>query len=480
MKQRIALAFLTTTLLTTPVFAAEETIGETAQKNLDIIIYNNDRALVKDTRQVPVKQGANELAFSNISGQIIPASVLLKGNGIKFLENNFNYDVLSYESLLQKSVGETVTVEYMNPKTGKTEVNEAELLAINGITPILKINGKIDSSYPGRVLFNKIPGNLRAKPTLVMTVSSDKAAQQNLTLSYLTRGLSWDANYVAQMNPDNQTMTLNGWVSLTNNSGTDYKNANLQVVAGDVNLVPEYIARPRMMMKANMAMDGALMESAAGMAQENIADYHLYTLPRKTDILSNQTKQVSLLFADKVGIQKTYTFDNQLQPYNEIKQVKPRIEISFMNTKNNNLGIPLPRGVIRMYQSDKQGQMIFIGEDRINHTGNLEKVRLNMGTAFDISANAKQTKKEQIADNITEKTYEITLKNGTTSDVKVNIVENFSGTWKILSETQTSTKPTANQAKWILSVPAEGEAKLTYTVQEKLPMPKGRLVGVVH
>ncbi len=478
MRAHIIYTLLATSLLSVPTFAQEETIGVQKQTNLDIVIYNNDRALVKDTRLVPIKQQINNIAFSNISGQIIPSSVLLTGAGIKFLENNFNYDVLSYESLLQKSIGETVTLEYMNPKTGKAETSEAELLAINGTSPILKINGKIDSSYPGRILFNQIPENLRVKPTLVMTISSDKTAQQNLTLSYLTRGLSWDANYVAQMSPDNQTMTLTGWVSLTNNSGTDYKNANLQVVAGDVNLVPDYIARPRMMMKANMAMDSVVMESAAGMAQENIADYHLYTLPRKTDILSNQTKQVSLLSADSVSIQKTYTFDNQLQPYSEVKQVKPQIQISFINTKQNNLGIPLPRGVIRMYQSDKQGQMIFIGEDRINHTGNLEKVRLNMGTAFDISADAKQIKKNQIADNITEKTFEITLKNGTNSNVTVDIIENFRGVWKILSETQKSSKPTAHQAKWTISIPSEKEVKLTYTVQEKLPMPKTRPIGV--
>lgn len=466
------LALCATTMLILPA-TAEINVGVEAQKKLDIVIYNSDRALIKDSRTVNMQKGVNEIAFAGISSQIIPESVLMAGTGIRFLENNFNYDVLSYESLLEKSVGDIVTVEYMNPKTGIAEVNQAELLALNGMQPILRINGKIDSSYPGRVLFNKIPANLRAKPTLVMSVESDQTADRELTLNYMSRGLSWNANYVARLNADDTTMSLNGWVSLTNNSGTDYKKANLQVVAGDVNVVRQIMPR---MLKANMAMDAAMVETAAAMGTESIGDFHLYTLPRQTDILSNQTKQVSLLSADNVGIHKTYLFDNQLKPYDEIKQVKPRVEMTFMNTAENHLGMALPRGIIRMYKEDSRGQMIFVGEDRINHTGNLEEVRLNLGTAFDISADARLIGSTQPAAGVTEKEYEITIKNGSQHNVTVTILENFNGTWRILKESQASEKPTARQAQWTVAVPAGGESKLTYQVQERVPVKhNGRL-----
>ncbi len=468
MKKLLTLLVMTTAL---SAMAAETTVGTEAQKNLDVVIYNNDRALFKDTRTVSMTTGTNQIAFAGISGQIIPASVLLTGQDIRFIENNFNFDVLSYESLLQKSVGEIVTVTYTDPKSGVTETNQAELLAVNGVHPTLRINGKIDSSYPGRILFNKIPANLRAKPTLVMNVAGKTEGVQELTLNYLSRGLSWDANYVAEIGADDKTMALNGWVSLTNHSGTDYQKARIQLVAGDVNLVNNY-ARPRLM-KSNAMMFEDTLAEASMPTQESIADFHLYTLPNTTDILTNQTKQVSLLSATNVGILKTYTFDGQLRPDTEVKQVKPAVQLVFDNTAENHMGIPLPRGVIRLYKEDSKGKMIFVGEDNINHTGNLETVRLDMGRAFDISADAKQVSRTQIAPGLTTSSYEITLKNGTTNTVQIDIIENFRGTWQILKESVPSTKVTARQAQWKVTVPAGQEATLTYQVQEKVPVRKG-------
>ena len=467
-------AFLTALLMTGTALAGEETIGTDAQKNLNIVIYNNDRALVRDTRGVSLTAGKNEIAYAGISGQIIPSSVILNGQGIALLENNFNFDVLSYESLLEKSLGETVTVQYMNPKTGIMDVNTAELIALNGSTPILRINGKVDGSYPGRILFNRIPANLRAKPTLVMSVASDKATNQDLTLNYMTTGLAWDANYVARLSADNKEMTLDGWVSLTNNSGVDYQNAHMQVVAGDVNLRP--IERPVARRKsANhvMAMDGMVFGDV--MAEEKVADYHMYTLPRTTDILDRQTKQVSLLNADNVGIQKVYQFNSQLRPASEVKSAKPSVQIVFQNTKENHLGIALPRGTVRLYQADKKGDLIFVGEDYINHVGNLEEVKLNMGTAFDISADAKRTRIEKGFKVVTPRkeqpytdaTYEVTLRNGTAGEVTVNVSEYMGEDWTILTETHPSTRPTATQAEWRVPVPAEGTTTLTYTVRLK-------------
>ena len=470
MKHTFITLILGATIMASSALAGEENIGLDSQKNLNIVIYNNDMALIKDTRIVPLKAGKNEVAYAGISGLIIPSSVVLDGKNITFLENNFNYDTLSYQSLLEKSVGETVTTQYMNPKSGVLETNTAELLSYNNGNPILRIDGKIDASYPGRIVFNRLPTQLRVKPTLVMNIAAEQTNKQDLTLNYLTHGLSWSANYVAEINNDNNQMALDGWVTLTNNSGMDYQNAHMQVVAGDVHIAKPMMVAERAMMAKNMVhADGAV-----GMRSENIADYHLYTLPRTTDILNNQTKQVSLLSAERIGIKKEYIFHNQLRPYPEIKNVKPNIKINFKNTKENGLGIALPRGVIRFYQADKKGDLIFVGEDRINHVGNLEEVSLNMGNAFDISADAKMIKnnerKEPINQNmvrhIYEKTYEITFKNGTTNPVVVKVQEDFSNNVRIIGESLKSEKM-ANRFTWTIPIPAEGENKLIYTVREE-------------
>ena len=452
-------------ILAMPSLLNAETIGLDAQRNLDITIYNENRALVSDTRAADLTKGKNAIAFADVSSQIMPESALLQGKDIQLLEQNFNYDLLSESSLLEKAVGSTVTVEYINPATGAIKQNQAELLAVNGVSPILKINGKIETQYPGRVIFNKVPDNLLARPTLIMDVLSNSVQSQNLELSYLTRGLSWKADYVAELNDDENKMNLNGLVTLNNNSGVDYKNANLKLVAGDVNIVQNYI-QPRMM-KSMAVMESAADMATGAMEVSSLSDFYLYSLPRKTDILSNQTKQVSLLSGKDISVKKTYEFDNSLSLLYtpELKKVKPTIFISFENEKNNNLGKALPKGIVRLYKADDKGKMLFVGEDNINHTANMEKVRLRLGTAFDVFAEAKRTEYTQVSSKVSEIGVQITLKNGGDKNVTVEVYQNFYGSWRMLSESVKSENENANRVKWTVKVPAKGEAKLTYKVQ---------------
>lgn len=463
-------SFILTTLVsaTLPVLAMAKMIGTDAQTNLDITIYNEDRALVNDTREVTFNAGKNAIAFADVSSQIMPQSALLQGQDIRLLEQNFNYDLLSENSLLEKAVGTTVTVEYINPATGAVSTQTAELLAVNGVNPILKINGKIESQYPGRVIFNKVPENLWAKPTLVMDVESKADQTGTVDLSYLTRGLSWKADYVAELNKDETQMKLTGLVTLTNNSGTNYKNAHLQLVAGDVNIVQEYVQpRARMLMKNAAVMEAVTMDSAAGVS--TLSDFYLYTLPRQTDILSNQTKQVALLNGDHIQVKKTYEFNNSLDMTytQEIKKVKPDVYVSFKNTSENGLGKALPKGIIRLYKADRAGKMLFVGEDSINHTANLEEVRLRMGTSFDIFAKGKRTEYNKLAAKTYEAAYEITFTNGSENPANVELYQHIPGTWKILSESNPHTKENSNRVKWTIEIPAGGETVFTYKVQVK-------------
>lgn len=463
---KLTAVLLMTTLLSLPALATEKVVPEKNQKSLNVTIYNQNRALIKDERTVALDAGANELAFAGVSAQIIPESALLQGINISTREQNFNYDLISQDSLLQKSVGQTVSTEYINPATGEKTVGTAELIAYNNGQPTLKIGNKIETNFPGRIIFDKIPENLRSEPTLIVDINAQDAGTQTLGLSYLTGGLSWNADYVAELNSDETTLGLNGLVTLSNYSGTDYQNAQLQLVAGDVNTVVRPTARAKGLYMENMALT---MAADSAMAEEKLVDFHLYTLPRKTDILNNQTKQVALLSGQNIKAVKTYEFRDSFSPYaSELKQVKPEIYLTFDNKKDNGLGIALPKGTVRLYKADKSGKMLFVGEDKINHTANTEVVRLKMGKAFDLSADMKKVNRKKLADKTYETEYQITIKNGGETKANVDIYQSFGGQQvRITAENVPSTKENANTFKWVLAIPATGQATLTYKVYTK-------------
>lgn len=443
------------------VMADETVVPLSAQVGLNVTIYNENRALIKDERRVNLVAGLNELAFQGVSANMMPQTALLNGKGISTREQNFNFDLLSKESLLKKSVGQKVTTEYIDPATGKVSRNTAELLSYNG-KPVLKIGDKIETDFPGRIVFNSVPANLRAEPTLSIMTVADAAGTETVTLNYLTTGLSWKADYVAQLNANETKMNLNGFVTLTNHSGADYQQALLQLVAGDVNTVREYEARPHMM----MAKAVVIRENKADMEAEALTDYYIYTVPHKTDLLSNQTKQVALLSAVDIGVKKTYELAYPFSVYNvEMKSAKPDIYVTFENEIKNQLGKPLPKGTIRLYKEDAKGNMQFVGEDRINHTADKETVRLHLGTSFNLSVDMKRTALKKLSERLQIGTYEVTFKNGSDAAADVQLVLDFPDNFKLMEESQKSERTTSNTLKWIVSVPAKGEATLTYKVQ---------------
>ena len=453
--------FLITVFYTTLTYA-ETVVPMDAQINLNVTIYNDNRALIKDERQISLTPGLNELAFSGVSANMMPQTAVLSGVGLTTLEQNFNFDLLSQESLLQKSVGQTVHTEYIDPATGKIIPGSAKLIAYNNGSPVLKIGEKIETKFPGRIIFNKVPENLRSKPTLVVSVQSEGEITEPVKLDYLTTGLSWSADYVAQLDANEKLMNLNGFVTLTNHSGTDYNNANLQLVAGEINTLHEervlYDA-PSRMMKA-MAVNGAIMEA------ENLSDFYIYTVPHKTTLLSNQTKQVALLSGAEIGVNKTYEIDNIFSVYSdEIKKVKPQIYLTFENSTKNKLGLPLPKGVVRLYKQDSKGGTQFVGEDRIYHTADKETVRLKMGEAFNLTADMKRTSYNKISDRTTTAGFEITLKNGGDTPATVDVKQSFPNGYKLLEQSVESQKLTSNQVKWQIQIPAKGETKFTYKVR---------------
>ena len=462
------------TLCSAGLAVAETVVPMTAQTDLNVTIYNDDRALVRDERQVTVSAGINELAFAGVSADLIPQTALLSGKGLTAREQNFNFDLLTQDSLLMKSVGQTVQTEYIHPATGAVKTGTATLLAYNHGKPVLKIGDRIETSYPGRIIFDRVPENLRATPTLVATVQADQAVTEPVQLDYLTKGLAWQADYVARLNADETKMNLNGFVTLTNRSGIDYNNARLQLVAGEVNLVHEAYAEARpMMMKAG----ADFAANTAGMAAEALSDFYLYTVPNRTTLLSNQTKQVALLSGSDIAVQKTYELENFFSVYNdEVKREKPEIYLTFDNKQENKLGIPLPKGVIRLYRQDAGGQTQFVGEDRIDHTADREQVRLKMGKAFNLTADMTRSDYRKLSEDLESATFRVTLKNSGDSPAQVVIRQNFPDHYDLFKQSVIGKTLTSNRTEWTISVPAKGEAELRFGVRWGRIPPKGKKI----
>lgn len=462
------------------LLAAQETATTLKdQKALAVTIYNDNLALVKDIREVRLPKGEARLAFEEVSAQIRPETALLRNltapKDFWVAEQNFDFDLLTPQKLLDKYVGKQVTVVRSVPNTdgaGAKEVREtATVLATNGGV-VLQFPDRIETSIPGRIVYPGVPANLRARPTLIISLHSGAEKAQKLELSYLTGGLSWRADYVANLAPDEKTLDLSGWVTLTNQSGAAYPDATLQLVAGDVNRVGEQ--RPQMYEMARMKTAAA---PPPQMQEEGLFEYHLYTLDRPTTLASNQTKQVALLSAGSVPVKKEYVLQGQPYyyqgSYGDLGDTqKVAVYVSFQNEPAQHLGMPLPKGIIRVYKRDSEGRAQFVGEDRIDHTPAREQVRLKLGDAFDLTAHRKQTDYQNLGRkgkfaNVSESAYEVVLKNAKKESATVLVRENLPGDWEMVQNSHPFIKADAHTAQFKVEVPAEGSATLTYRVRVK-------------
>jgi len=444
------------------------------QREVAVTIYNNDLALVRDRREATLPAGASRLAWREVSARLQPETALLRDldhpEGFRVREQNFDFDLLTPATLLEKYVGRQVEVVRTHPTTGAETREAAEVLSVaDGV--VLRLGDRIETGVPGRLVFPDVPGNLRERPTLVLDLESGAAGARRLELAYLTGGLSWQADYVAELNGADDALDLNGWVTLTNTSGAGYRDARLQLVAGDVNRVaPERDLQPR----RTLAMAAA---PAPEMAEEALFEYHLYSLERPTTLADNQTKQVALLGAERIPARKEYLLEGQPYyyrgGYGQIgDKLKPAVYLEFDNRVAAGLGLPLPRGVIRIYKQDSRGQPQFVGEDRIDHTPRDETVRLRLGQAFDITAERVQTDYRRLPgrskeEQVFETAFRLTLRNAKEEAVTVKVREPVPGDWTLVEESHPHTRTAAHTAEWSLPVPARGEAVLTYRVRSR-------------
>jgi hypothetical protein len=444
-----------------PVVVSQAGQGRT----LSLTVYNVGRALVRDARPVSLPGGTLALEFRDIAAQVMPETVAIAGEGVAVLEQNYEYDLLSPQTLLAKYLGKDVTMVVEEPGAAPGAVVRktvtGRLLSMENGT-VWRIGDSIVSNPPYRELaFSQVPENLRDRPTLVWLLSSDRPGDRRLEATYLTGGISWKADYVLTLGTAGDEGNLLGWVTLDNTSGASYPDATLQLVAGDVHLAPEPRARPEVMMMAAKA-------GAPEMREEAFAEYHLYTLERPTTIKDRQKKQVALLEAEHVKALRRYVVESPqwwyMQRIGKQKQ-DVRVEVEFANRADNHLGIALPGGVVRLYQRDKRGTAQFVGEDRIQHTPRDEVVKVTMGNAFDIVAERRQTDYRKLADNLFEDSFEVTLRNHKDAAITVEVREPLGGDWEMISNSHPYEKTTAFAVTFAVPVPANGETRLTYRVR---------------
>src|SRR5689334_10389758 len=454
--------------------APDQSTSLNDQTDLNVTVYNSNIALVRDVRNLTLPSGTFRLKFMDIAATVNPATVhfrsLTDPEKLGVIEQNYEYDLLEPAKLLHKYVGKEVTLvrSYQENGTTKREEIKATLLSDNN-GPVWKIgNDIVTGMYAESYRFPEVPANLFERPTLLMSLENSGARKQQIEASYLANNLSWNSDYVLTVARDDKNADLDGWVTVTNNSGTAFHNAHLQLVAGELNRV-----QPPAPMAADMAVRAMKSAREAQFLQEAFSEYHLYTLGRKTSVEDKETKQISLLQGSGVPVEKIfvvngqyYYYRNQQAPGAALKD-PVMVYYKFKNEEKNGLGIPLPAGNVRVYQKDSKGGILFAGEDRIDHTPKDEQVSIHIGNAFDVVAEHKQTDFKHVDTHTWEFEYEVTLRNHKDIPIVVQVNEPIGGDWEMLSSTYKFTKTAAFAAQFNVPVAKDGTSVLKYRVRAK-------------
>ncbi|HZS03383.1 MAG TPA: DUF4139 domain-containing protein [Blastocatellia bacterium] len=447
------------------------------QKSVAITVYNSNIGLVKDTRTIRLPRGNSLLRFMDVAQQINPATVHIKSltapNALDVIEQNYEYDLLNPAKLLDKYVGREVTLvlRTFENNTEKLTPTRATLLS-NNSGQVWQIGNQIVIN-PTNIVetrFDQLPADLIAKPTLVWSLNNTGADSHTVEASYLTTGIGWRADYVVVVNKDDTKADLNGWVTINNNTGAAYRNAELKLVAGDINRVQE---QDQLALRRAGRAEMAQAAPAPQFQEQAFFEYHLYTLQRPATLKNNETKQISLLSAANFNVKKELVLNGQqyyYQGYNnpgEAIKEKVGVYVEFKNNKESNLGQPLPAGIVRVYKADQTGAQQFIGENRIDHTPKDESVRIKLGDVFDVVAERKQVDYKAISRRVFEYAYEIRIRNHKEEAVNVIVNEPIGGEWEIINSSFPAEKTAAFAARFNVPVAKDGEAVLTYRVRVK-------------
>ncbi len=444
--------------------APNQPVGPSAQGDVAITIYNNNLALVQDARTLTLPQGRSRQEFPDVSAQIRPETVTLSGPGVGIVEQNFDYDLLSPDKLMEKAVGQVITIVRTNPATGAETREQARVLAANGGI-VLQIGNRIevlrDDGLPVRVVFDKVPENLRARPTLSVTVEAAQPGPVPARLSYLTPGLGWTSDYVALFDEKAGTIDVQGWVTLNNNTGTTFTNADTLLVAGNVGGGANRFSQ---MVLGDDSIEQAGTETGT---RERLGDYYLYPLRERTTIANAQQKQVSFLDVKASPARKAYEFANGWLGGNDDPR-SAATAIKFSTSRNGGLGDQLPAGTVRVYMRDARGDPQFIGENRIGHTPMGSSMSIRTGEAFDVKVKIVVAERTRINNRRWRTRMVYTVTNARDTPVTVDLAQD--GLWgdvKITEQSIVGERVSADRVEWKVPVAANGTTNLTATFDSR-------------
>lgn len=485
-----ALSFLTTStalassiVLASSSVAFAEEVKMSDSQGISLTIYNQNFGLVRDVRSMSLTPGINHVRFEDVAAQIDPTTVsfqsLTAPNAVVVREQNYQYDLIDTNTILSKSVGKEIKFKQFLDNGSVAELNGTLLNSPTAV--VYDPNGGSRQGYHGLVVktadgivlnpvgqiqLAEMPPGLVPKPSLLWKLEATKGGEHKTEVAYQTAGINWKCDYVAVVNKDDTESDLTSWVTLDNKSGATYKNAALKLLAGDVHRVQPAAIRSR-----GMLMAKAAAAPAAQFKEQSFAEYHLYSLQGKTDVKDKETKQMSLFNASAIPIKKLFIFDVGGQNYYSRNASSNKIQVKFelVNSEKNHLGMPMPKGKVRVYKQDQDGSLQFIGEDEIDHTPKDEKVRLYIGDAFDLVGERKQMSSRSIpgTPHIQRYTYEISLRNHKDSEVTITDVEHAYGDWIILNSSMPYTKKDSHTFEFAAKVPAHGETKISYEIEIK-------------
>lgn len=452
-------------ILASTAVAGEVAAPVSSRGGLQVTAYADGMALIKETRAVQLAAGRSEVAIEGVAPRLLPASVVVTAKDAEINAVRYDSQLLTGAALLERHLGKAVTVIRSNPQTGAETVEAATLLAVDGGSPVLRIGDRIEVGAPGRIAYSDVPAGLRARPTLVVDIDAGGSGRRDIDIGYLAPGVDWAADYVVFLDASGERANLVGRAIVTNRSGTDFPDATLSLVAGQINRATPPMPIPR------AARSEAMMAAAPATPQrQEVGDVYLYTLPKPVSLADQEIRQVPLLAAADIKVTVDYVSTRSLSPLvagEEQERSNPDVRISFVNAAGTPPGVPLPAGIARVYTADDRGVSRLLGEDRLRATPVGERVAIEPGKAFDITVSRRQTAYARIdpQGNVVEAAYEATVRNARSRPAAVRIVEDIPGDWQMLQESAPHEQLSANRIAWPLTVPAGGNVELTYRIR---------------
>ncbi len=450
-------------------------MDENHSDELSLTIYGDGRALIEDNRRLSFTSGEQVIELPGVSSAILPQSVTVKASGMEILEQNFDFDLLTPAKLMEKAVGQYVEIVKTNPASGEETRERAKVLSVNNGV-VIQVGDRIevlrDDNIPTRVVFPKVPENLRASPTLSLRVDSSLPGNRDANMTYISSGLTWKSDYVAVFNEADKRMSLQGWATIDNTTNTTFHNADLSVVAGHVGNANNRNNYNNPYYNQNRGINRGQRRGGieAGSA-ERIGDNYLYPLPGKTTLASKQKKQISFVDADNVKAVKVYEYYNwNFQTNNNPVNVDSRI--AFSNSTAGGMGEALPAGTVRVYMQDKNGKAQFVGEDGIGHIAAGSDISMKIGEAFDITVKPTLVKSTNVSRRVTDFEMEYEVRNASKKQVAVRVFQSMPARWcdyEMLNENIDHVQKNDSTKLWTVTVPSEGENKLKYKIRQSCP-----------